>query len=113
MNAVQEWALRRTVLVELVHPMVIHCAIRILISRFDYKSRFNHRDGDEFMVRNLDAGKAAIRDGSRTRPTDTDYRKKTSGGILNGLLHILAEVTHLGRFGVRVDRWSHIRCGMS
>ena len=55
----------------------------------------------ELMMSNLDAGEA-LRDGSRTRwrRSTGANGEKAAGGILNHLLHALAEATHLGGLGV-------------
>ena len=55
----------------------------------------------KLMMSNLDAGEA-LRDRSRTRwrrSTGADG-EEAAGGILNRLLHALAEVMHLGGLGV-------------
>jgi len=55
------------------------------------------------------AAQAALRNRSsigQRRPTDSDNREQANGGILDGLLHVFAEVTHLGGLGIRADRLS-------
>ena len=37
------------------------------------------------------------------RAADTDDREEACGSVLDGLLHVLAEVTHPSRFGVRAN----------
>ena len=68
----------------------------------------------ELMMSDLDAGDA-LGDGSRTgwrRSTDADG-EEAAGGILNRLLHVLAEVTHLGGLGVWTIGQSCVRRSVS
>ena len=69
----------------------------------------------KLMMSNLDVGEA-LGDGSGTRwrrSTDADDGKAAAGGILNRLLHALAEVTHLGELGIWTISQSCIRCSVS
>jgi hypothetical protein len=69
----------------------------------------------ELMMSNLDAGDP-LRDGSRTgwqRSTDANDGEEEAGGILNRLLHVLAEVTHLGGLGVWTIGQSCVRRSVS
>lgn len=107
-----------TVLVDPVPSGAHHGWVRmganLGVYRFDPK-RIDHRDGAELMVGNLDAGDATLRDGSSTRQrrsTDADDSEDTSGGILNGLLHVLAKVAHLGPLSVWACSRSHIGCSV-
>jgi|SRR6267142_191111 len=80
------------------------------IARFDYESRIECRDGDELMMSDLDTGKA-LGDGSGTgqrRSTDADDGKEAAGGTLDDLLHVFAEVTHLGRLSAWANGRSSI-----
>ncbi len=68
----------------------------------------------ELMMSDLDVGEA-LGDGSRTRwqrSTGADG-EEAAGGILNHLLHVLAEVTHLGGLGVWTIGQSRVCCSMS
>jgi hypothetical protein len=66
----------------------------------------------ELMMSNLDAGEA-LRDGSRTRWRRSTDGEEAAGGILNRLLHALAEVTHLGGLGIWTIGQSCIRRSVS
>ena len=69
----------------------------------------------ELMMSNLDVGEA-LRDGSRTRwqrATDANDGEEVAGGILNRLLHVLAEVTHLGGLDVWAIGQSCVRRSVS
>ena len=119
MDAMQEIGSMVIVIVDLVHLMVHHGDVgtgpSVGIPRFDHESRINYRDGDELMMNNLDAGEA-LGDGSRTgwrRSTDADDGEEAAGGILNRLLHVLAEVTHLGGLGVWTIGQSCVRRSVS
>ena len=47
------------------------------------------------------------------RPTESDNSEQTCGGILDGLLHVLAKVAHPGGLGVQGDRWTCVHNCMS
>ena len=102
MDPMQEWpgALRLTLLVDMVHHRAIRMGSSLRPSCFDHKRRIDYRDRNKLMMSDLDARKA-LRDRSGTqqrRSTDANHDgKETAGGILNGLLHVLAEVMHLCR----------------
>ena len=69
----------------------------------------------EPVISNLDAGEA-LRDRSKTRwqrSTDANDGKEAAGGILNRLLHALAEVTHLGGLGIWAIGQSCVRLSVS
>jgi hypothetical protein len=105
MYAMQERASGTTVFVNLVNLMVNHgdtrLGPRLKISRLDQKSRIDDRDRDEFMMSNLNTRKALGNgSGRQRRSTDSDDSEEAAGGILHRLLHVLAEMTHLGRLSV-------------
>ena len=66
----------------------------------------------ELMMSNLDAGEA-LGDGSRTGWRRSTDGEEAAGGILNCLLHALAEVTHLGGLGVWTISQSCVRHSVS
>jgi hypothetical protein len=117
MDAVQERSLRRTILVEVVDLMVAHYSAvglrpTLRISSFQRNSRMDHRNRDDLVISKMNAAQAALGNRSgvgQRRPTDSDNSEQTCGGILNGLLHVLAKVTHPGGLGVRADRRSCVR----
>jgi hypothetical protein len=115
MDALQEWSSRVTALLDLV---VQGTWPTLRTPRFDHERGSTVRGRDELMMGDLDASNASFGDryGTRRRgPTNmnTDYSKEASGGILNGFLHILADVTDLGRLGFRANnRWG-ICCSVS
>ena len=76
--------------------MMHHRDIRV-VPRFDRESRVDYGDGNELMMSDLDAREAIGDRGStrQRRTTDADDSEETAGGVLNGLLHVLAEVMHL------------------
>ena len=113
MNPMQERALRPTLLVDTVHHIGMGSGLGV--PRFDHESRVDYRDGNDPMMSDLDPREAlGDRAGTRQRrSTDANDSEETAGGILNSLLHILAEVMHLCRLGVWADSWSHIRRSMS
>src|SRR5712691_11142987 len=101
MDAVQEWSLRRTILVEVVS---VGLRPTLKISR---DSRMDHRDRYDPVISKMNAAQAALGNRSgigKRRPIESDNREQTCGGILDGLLHVLAKVTHPGGLGVRADR---------
>jgi hypothetical protein len=108
MNAMQERAPRMTVL---VHNCNVWMGASLRIARFDHESS---RD-DELMMNNLDTGEA-LWDGNDIRlrrSTDANDGEEAAGSILDGLLHVLADVTHLGRLDVRANGRSSIRRSVS
>ena len=114
MHAVQERSPRLTVLVEIVHLMVVHHGAIVMKSILP--RRIDHGDRYDFVIGDMNAAEAALGNGCGTgqrRHTDPDDSEKTCGGILDGLLHVLAEMSHLGRSGVRAEKWLRIRCSMS
>jgi len=110
MDAVQEWSLRRTILVEVVS---VGLRPTLKISR---DSRMDHRDRDDLVISKMNAAQAALGNRSgigKRRPIESDNREQTCGGILDGLLHVLAKVTHPGGLGVRADRRVCVRGSVS
>jgi hypothetical protein len=107
--------------VEIVDLMVTHySAVRLRptlrISCFQRNSRMDHRDRDDLVISKMNAAQAALGNRSgigQRRPTDSDNSEQTCGGILDGLLHVLAKVTHPGGLGVRADRRSYVRGSVS
>jgi hypothetical protein len=118
MDAVQERPLGRTTLVEVVDLMVAHYSAiglgpALKISR---NSRMDHRDRDDLVISKMNAAQAALGNRSgigQRRATDSDNSEQTCGGILDGLLHVLAKVTHPGGLGVQADRRSCVRGSVS
>lgn len=106
---------------EVVDLMVAHYSAvglrpTLRISRFQRNSRMDHRDRDDLVISKLNAAQAAPGNRSgigQRRPTDSDNSEQTCGGIMDGLLHVLAKVTHPGRLGVQTDRRSRVRGSMS
>jgi hypothetical protein len=121
MDAVQERSPRLTAPVELVHLMVVHhCAIwlkpTLRIPAFQSVGRIDHRNRDDFVISNMKAAEAAFRNGRGTgqgRHTDPDNGEQASGGILDGLLHVLAQMSHLCGLSARAERRTRIRRSMS
>ena len=71
-----------------------------------------HRDRDNLVKSKMNATQAALgnRSGIRQRrSTESDNSEQACGGILDGLLHVLAKVTHPGGLGVQADRRSCVR----
>ena len=85
------------------------------VPRFDHERRIDYRDRNELMMSDLDVREAlGDRSGTRQRrSTDANDGEETAGGILNGLLHVLAEVMHLCGLGVWADSRARIRRSMS
>ena len=116
MDAVQERSLRGTILAEVVELMVAHYSAiglgpALRISRFQ-RSRMDHRDRDDLVISEMNAAQAALgnRAGIGQRwPTDSDDSEQTYGGILDGLLHVLAKVANPGGLGARADIRSCVR----
>lgn len=109
MDAMQEWAPSPAIAVH------VGMGASLKIARFDHESRIECRDRDELMMSDLDTGKA-LGDGSGTgqrRSADADDGKEAAGGTLDGLLHVFAEVTHLGRPSVWANGRSSIGRGVS
>ena len=121
MDAAQERSLGKATLVDVVDPMVAHYSaiglkLTLRISRFQRNSRMDHRDRDDLVISKMNATQAALgnRGGiGQRRSTDSDNSEQTCGGILDGLLHILAKVTHPGGLDGRADRRSCVRGSMS
>jgi hypothetical protein len=88
--------------VDVVDPMVAHHSavglrLTLRISRFQRSSRMDHRNRDDLVISKINATQGALgnRGGiGQRRPTESDDSEQTCGGILDGLLHILAKVTH-------------------
>ena len=63
------------------------------------------------MIGDLDAADSVLGNvaapGQR-RAADTDDSEEACGSVLDGLLHVLAEVTHPSGFNVRADGWARI-----
>jgi hypothetical protein len=121
MDAVQERSLSRTVLVEVVDPVVARYSAvglrpTLRISRFQRNSRMDHRDRDDLVISKMNAAQAALGNRSgigQRRPTDSNNSEQTCGGIVDGVLHVLAKVTHPGGLGVRADRRTWVRGSVS
>jgi hypothetical protein len=118
MYAVQERSLSKTILVEVVDLMVAHYSAVGLrpTLRISSNCRMDHRDRDDLVISKMDTAQAALGNRSgigQRRPTDSDNSEQTCGGIVDGLLHVLAKVTHPGGLGVRADRRSCVRGSVS
>src|SRR5260221_13769229 len=115
MDPMQERALRLTLLVDMVHHRAIRMGSSLRAPRFDHESRIDYRDRNELMMSELDAREAiGDRGGTRQRRSaDAGDGEETAGGILNDLLHVLADVMHLCRLCVWADSRSCIRRSMS
>ena len=76
--------------------MMHHRDTRV-VPRFDRERRIDLGDRNELMMSDLDAREALGDRGStrQRRTADADDREETAGGVLNGLLHVLAKVMHL------------------
>jgi hypothetical protein len=121
MDAVQERSLSRSILVEVVDLMMAHYSAvglrpTLRISRFQCDSRMDHRDRDDLVVSKMNAAQAALGNRSgigQRRPTDSDNSEQTCGGTLDGLLHVLAKVTHPRGLSIWADRRTCVRGSVS
>ena len=90
--------------------------VTLRISRFQRNSRMDHRDRDDLVIRKMNAAQAAL--GNRIgigqrRTTDSNNCEQTCGGIMDGLLHVLAKVANPGGLGIRAERRSCVRGSVS
>ena len=114
MHAVQKRTPRLTVLVELVHLMVVHHGAIVMKSILP--RRIDHRNRYDLVIGEMYAAEAALGNGCGTgqrRHTDSDNRENTCGSILDSLLHVLAEMSHLGWSGIRAEKWPRVRRSVS
>jgi hypothetical protein len=120
MDTVQKWTAKMVVLVNLVHSVSHHGGIWIMptlsIPSFDHEGRFDPRNGDEMMMGDMNPSDGAFRrrrgDGQRGT-TDPNGGEEAGSCVLNSILHVLTEMAHLGRLGVRANSGSHMRSSVA
>jgi len=86
-----------TLLVDMVHHRDVRMGSSLSIPHFDHKCRVDCSDRNELTMSDLDMRKA-LETGvvlNSKGPADADDGEELVGSILNGLLHVLAEVMHL------------------
>ena len=89
-------------LVDMAHRRDVRTGSSLRVPHFYHERRVNYRDRNELMMSDLDAreasGTVVLNSKGPTNADDDD--EETGGGILNGLLHVHAEVMHLRWLGV-------------
>lgn len=116
----QKWAVKMIILMNPVRPMVHYGGIRmdptLRIPSFDHKSRFDGSSRDELMMGDVDPSDTAFEygrgdgQGGTINPNDGE---EAGGCALNGLLHVLTEMTHLGRLGIPPNSGLRMRSSMA
>ena len=95
-----------------VHHGTIELASLLGVPRSQYVGVVDHGDRDDLVIRDLDAGQTALGStvGTRERRAADAYDgEQACGGILNGLLDVLAEMAHPRWLSVRADGRSRVR----
>jgi hypothetical protein len=118
-DALQKWAVQMAIL-DPVRPMAHYGSIRmdptLRIPSFDHKSRFYGRSLDELMMGDVDPSDAAVEYGrgdGQGGTTNPNGGEEAGGCALNGFLHVLTEMTHLGRLGILPNNGLRMRSSIA
>jgi hypothetical protein len=114
MDTVQKWSPRLTILMRPMHLTIVHCSGILVKPTCFQKDRIDHGSRDNFAISNTDAAEAAsgvVLDSEG--PLIPIKVSVGGGGILDCLLHVLAEVSHLHWLSTLAKRRSHIHSSVS